>query len=234
MPISCFQKIKDFVNKNCETSYNIVSLGPNCYPKTILTRKKLKKTKSQGELTMPFDLAWYHKAEFITEFIKNDFSNFFEDMNFSQNANSWDASYKINFSHEKKFGPAEKDLLITMYNKRISNFREVLNSRKPVIFLQILKNKTIGEDVNNLYEVLKNKRQNRPFILVVIDTEDIIADDLNPAIKILKLHKKLDNETIYTPEFYLSRDGKVFENTIISFIKLEITKSFNCKPHKFL
>lgn len=212
------QNFKRFLNKFKTTDYEIISLAPNCYPKTLLTRKKLKKYKAEGEKTMPFDLAWYKSAEFITEFIQNDFLNFFEDMKYSQIAQSWDASFKINFSHEKNFKENDLEKLIDMYNQRITNFRNVMASEKPILFIQVLKDKEIGEDISNLYEVIKARRAGKPFELLIIDTNDIVKDPVQ-NVSVIKIFQNLDNENIYKPEFYKSKEGKAFEKKILEQIK---------------
>lgn len=220
------RKIRFFLNKLKKTDYEIISLGPNCYPKTFLTRNKLKRNKASGEKTMPFDLAWYKDAKFITEFIQNDFMNFFDGMKYSESAESWDSSFKINFSHEKSFKADDLEKLVDMYIGRISNFRKVMGSEKPLLFIQILKDKEIGEDIKNLYEVIKARRGQKPFELMIIDTNEIVKDPIE-NVNVIKIFQTLDNESIYKPEFYNSEVGKTFEKEIIKNIKFVLIKKLN-------
>lgn len=228
-----FFKLKCLLNKYKTAGYEIISLGPNCYPKTLLTRHKLKKLKQYGEKTMPFDLAWYQNAKFVTEFIQNDFLNFFQDMNYSETAESWDASFKINFSHEKDFKVNDLEKLTEMYIKRISNFREAITSNKPILFIQILKDKEVEEDIENLYKVLKARRGEKAFELLIIDTADIIKKPVQ-NVTVIKIFKTLDNEKIYKPEFYKSKEGKNFEKELIKNIKFVIKNRLKKKIIKYV
>ncbi len=221
-----YLKIKDHYNKSAIQPYEIVSLGTSCYPKTILTRHKLKKTKADGELSLPFDLAWFHEAVFVTEFIKNNFDGFFSDMRYIENINCWDNYTKINFSHETGFGPEDKDLLIEKYTKRIENFSKIMDSDRPVLFIQFLKTPSVGEDSTNLYNVLKEKRNGKPFELLIIDCADIIKD-FAPEINVLKLTLPSEDVNLYDASFYKSKAGKKFEKNIINKCKSLIKKKFN-------
>ena len=48
-----------------EKKYEIVSLGVNCLPRTILTRHGIKPRKADGELSCPFDLVFKNKISQI-------------------------------------------------------------------------------------------------------------------------------------------------------------------------
>ncbi len=228
-----YARLKEKYNKSCNPQYEIVSLGASCYPKTIFTRKKYKRTKAQGEKTLPFDLVWVHEAVFITEFIKNNFEGFFSDLRYIDNINCWDNFYKVNFSHETSFGPNDKDLLIKKYTKRIEHFNALLKSEKPILFVQFLKTPSVGEDVNNLYLALKEKRDNKTFELLVIDTIDIVKEPL-PQVNVLKLKLPYDNVDLYDKSFYKSSSGKEFEKNILKKCDSIIKKKFKLNPTKFL
>ena len=62
-------------------TYEIVSLGTNCLPRTILTRAGIKPTKAEGELSTPFDLV-AHKLSNIVHYLQTDFSDYFDDIYF--------------------------------------------------------------------------------------------------------------------------------------------------------
>ena len=71
-----------------EKKYEIVSLGCNCIPRTILTRHKIKPRKAEGELSCPFDLV-VHEAPRVTHYLKTDFENYFEDLYFQPYKRHW-------------------------------------------------------------------------------------------------------------------------------------------------
>lgn len=230
--------VKIFQNICKNTPYSIVSLGPNCYPKTLLTRMGLIKRKRQGQPTMPFDLAWYHSAEYITEFLASDFDKFLENLKYSEYSGSWDNGTKINFSHEIYIGPTEKHRLIQVYRHRIKNFRNELKKTKPILFLQILKDKKVGQDCNNTYSVLEKLCKDRKFVYVVIDCVDILDEtQLISEIFYKKISFPEEDTTdinVFSKNFYESEKGIEFEKNISDFVKKIIIEEFATEPVNFL
>ena len=96
----------------------IIPLGQNCIPRTILTRWKIKPSKILGEKTYPFDLAVFGLPE-ITKCLKNDFNEIFDNLSF--NGEYWYKSPNcIYFMHDKKYKENEKEKLILKYQKTSS------------------------------------------------------------------------------------------------------------------
>ena len=198
---------------------NIVALGQNCQPRTILTRWKVKPRKIQGELTCPFDLAVFGMPE-VTKSLKTDFNEFFDDMEY--NGIYWIKTPNcIEFSHDKRFGKNDKEKLIKLYKKRIENFRNITSKETPVLFIQILGE---DEDIDNLYEQLLKIRDIKPFKLVVVDTQNVLSkvnyDDilLVKAVYPCEEYKK----NWWKKEYYNSPQGKLFEETIVNACKSAI------------
>lgn len=230
------QKITRHVKNSLKnTPYSIVSLGPNCYPRTVLTRKKLIKQKSCGRLTMPFDFAYYHNAKFVTEFLENDFVDFFKDLHYSDFCKSFDSGEKINFSHEGYLKDTEKNKLVKIYENRIENFRNELKKDTPILFLQILKDEDVGEDCKNTYSTLKKLCGKRKFAYVVVDCNDLVQPHKVPfEIYLTKMHLPKEDTDIFSSEFYNSEFGKIFEEKIANFVGNVIMKEFGYKIEKFL
>ncbi len=231
-----FEKTLNYIKNVCKTSpYSIVSLGPNCYPKTVLTRTGLLKRKRQGQPTMPFDLAWYHSAEYITEFLNTDFDKFLVDLNYSEFSGSWDNGTKINFSHESYIGPTEKHRLIQVYRQRINNFRKEIKKTRPILFLQVLKDLKVGEDCLNTYKALKRLCEGRQFIYVVIDCiHEIDGLNLPEEIYSLQLPFPQGEANVFCKEFYESTQGAQFEQDIADFIENIIINEFAMNPVKYI
>lgn len=226
--------IRQIKNTAKNTPYSIVSLGPNCYPRTVLTRMKLIKQKSCGRQTMPFDFAYYHEAKFVTEFLNNDFTDFFKDLHYSEFCKSFDNGNKINFSHESYLSQNQKNKLIKIYEKRITAFRNEMKKEEPILFLQILKDEEVGEDCKNTYETLKKICGKRKFAYVVIDCINLVQPHKVPfEIYLTKMHLPQKDTDIFAPEFYNSDFGKNFEKKIANFIGNVIIKEFGYNVEKF-
>jgi len=82
--------------------YCIVSLGQNCLPRTLSTRWGIKKTRAEGELTCPFDLA-IHTPSAIKAVLENSFAFYTEPQYFELSPDNIPkhTGYKIFFNHEK-------------------------------------------------------------------------------------------------------------------------------------
>ena len=180
-----FRKIKTRIhNYFTKPPYEIISLGPNCYPRTVLTRTGLLKHKNEGQKTYPFDFTWIHKAKFVTEFLNNNFENFLSELKYSDFCSSWDNGDKINFSHEMFISSKQKNKLIKIYSKRINNFLSDIQQQKPFIFFQILKDAEVGEDCINTFQAIKNIFGERKFVYAVADFINIVPENIPQKLKL--------------------------------------------------
>ncbi len=189
----------------------IISLGQNCIPRTILTRHGIKPRKIWGELTYPFDIAIFGTNE-ITKCFETDFREFFFDLKYDEKLDCWvKAPNYIQFIHDSK----EKEKLISIYKKRIENFKKEMKNPNLIIFVQIVED---FEDVKNLYQELEKLRENRPFKLLIIDTQDIVTFEKAEVLKLPFPSQEYRNNW-WKKEYYNSNDGKLFEKTICDFCK---------------
>ncbi len=185
-------------------------------PRTILTRRGVKPSKIFGEPTYPFDLAVFGMPE-LTKTLKTEFSEIFHNLEY--NGKYWiKAPNCIEFSHDKQFGKDDLYKLIDLYSKRIVNFQRAIKDTKPILFVQIPGD---CEDVNAQYFQLLRMRQNRPFKMAVIDSEDVVKEVKYSDIRVLKLKYPLENykENWWKKEYYASPDGEKFENQIADFCR---------------
>ncbi len=201
---------------------NIIPLGQNCMPRTILTRWKLKPKKIFGELSYPFDLAVFGIPE-ITKILQTDFNEFFNNLEF--NGQYWiKAPNCIYFSHDKDCGKDDKFKIIEKYSKRIENFKKVIINPEPVIFFQILGD---SEDVIKQYNELKRIRNSNPFKFIVIDTENIMEKEFELEDVILKkIPYPIKDYKLnwWKKEYYNSKQGKAFEKQIAEICKDSILR----------
>lgn len=201
---------------------NIIPLGQNCMPRTILTRWKVKPRKLFGEPTYPFDLAVFGIPE-ITKILKTDFAEFFNDLEF--NGHYWiKAPNCIYFSHDKNFGKDDKFKIIERYTKRIENFNNAVTDSTPVIFLQILGG---DEEIMKQYNELKRIRNSRPFKFIVVDTQNVTDKEFEfeDLISVKIPYPKTDyKENWWRKEYYNSPEGKNFEKSIADLCKKVILR----------
>ena len=208
--------------------YVIIPLGYNCLPRTVLTRHGLKPRKWQGELSYPFDLAYFFVPE-ITKYLQNDFADFFDNWELykEENHSFWiKPPFQIKFFHEKNLS---KDTLIKKYKKRIENFYKQMQDPLPILFVQTLIHE---QNIEEVFKELKRLRGDRPFKYIVVDTLDVVKDNKNQEIDILKMPYPSKNyeENWWQKEHYKSEAGKNFEQEFCNFCKKGINDLLNsCK-----
>lgn len=192
----------------------IIPLGQNCIPRTILTRWNVKPKKIWGEKTYPFDLAVFGMPE-VTKCLKTDFSEFFYNLEYTQNG--WiKAPNCIFFTHDIHYKEKDKDKFIECYTKRINNFRKTIKTSENVLFVQVLGE---DEDIENQYNELKNLRGKLPFKFAIVDTQNIVENINIDNVFVLKLPFPSEQykQNWWKKEFYNSQIGKKFEKQIVDF-----------------
>lgn len=139
-------------------NYHIVSLGNSCLTRALAVATGIKPRRFYGEKSCPFDLC-ISNLEWIIELIENDFSNFFNNINLNV------------FLHDEKLTIEQ---FKNRYNKRIQNFLDIQKSDKKVYYIYS-NYSTVPDtkDINRLYEILKTKRNGKPFKLIILTKEQI-------------------------------------------------------------
>lgn len=190
-------------------NYHIVSLGHNCLIRVVTTAVKLKPRKMYGEKSCPFDLANHNSLKQINQLIKTDFKYFFDDLEFQQNI--W-INKKINsqYVHEEHFS---KEKFEKRYKQRIQNFLNILNSEKTVYFIYSSLNKPINSnEIEELYNILKQKRQNKKFKLIILCSEHIqVNKEIIQIISNFKINSGMWVE--FSTNIYKNYDNEYTEFT---------------------
>lgn len=179
---------------NSEKTYEIVSLGVNCLPRTVLTRHGIKPSKAQGELSCPFDLV-RHTLDRVIHYIETDFDDYLDDIYFQikkrnlldfRKKGLWKKTDGTTFFHDKdcKYNDFEK--ITTRISNRIENFRKILSSELPILF--VLNIQEYPEEIERLYNILKSKCGEKKFKLAIFDIGKIVKYEIkNNDIHILQL-----------------------------------------------
>ena len=127
-------------------------------PRGLTTAIKLKPRRFYGEKSCPFDL-YNSDLKSNIELIENDFSNFFEIINLKY------------FPHDEQL---TKEEFVKRYQNRIKNFQEIMQSDKILYFIYSdYKSLPLRDDILKLYNVLKAKRLNKSFKLIILTSKYI-------------------------------------------------------------
>ncbi len=214
------QARKEAATKNI-FAYRIVSLGSDCFSRTIPTLWGVKPRKRQGEPGCPFDLS----TNFLSGIVRNieeDFANYFNTLHF--NGRFWEiARSNTVFSHENDCGPNDENTIRKRFSGRIDNFRRALADVRPALFvhhfIRGLNDATPDETaklLNRLWQLLNDKRCGLPFRLLVVDHCNYIpAAELIPQICLFAPDYLPDDYLWNYPEFEFSAAGLRFETEFI-------------------
>lgn len=147
--------------------YNFISLGRDCFSRTLLTWWNMKHTKAEGELSMPFDLAMHH-IKAVTAFLKNDFADFFEALRFDEQTQNWhNDKYGNIYNHDQTC--VELEDFKSRYLARIENFRQAVSDKDNLFFVyhDVLWEKLKKKHIKRLAKALSGIRK-KNFRLIVI------------------------------------------------------------------
>ena len=210
----------------------IISLGSDCLPRVSLTNVDIKKSKTNGELSCPFDLAVTFPLD-IMSMIENDFEKLTdEDFIEIREINSVDiisnTMYnKCFFNHESRFLTDidfSKDnfkLFKERYKERIKNFNKYINDND-ILFVFNCRDDV---DINKLFNCISTKFPNLRFELIVIHLYEAIHVDIDS-----------NNKKIHYLKYYMkdiwnkNEDHNDFVNKLVGHFTRYIIESDNTLP----
>ena len=215
------ETLAEHLNYQRHIAYRIVSLGSDCFSRTIPTLWGVKPRKRQGEPGCPFDLS----TNFLSGIVRNieeDFANYFNTLHF--NGRFWEiARSNTVFSHENDCGPNDENTVRKRFSGRIDNFRRALADVRPALFvhhfIRGLNDATPDETarlLNRLWQLLNDKRCGLPFRLLVVDHCNYIpAAELIPQICLFAPDYLPETYVWNYPEYRMSAAGLRFETEFI-------------------
>ena len=213
-------------------SYRLVSLGCDCFSRTIPTLWGIKPRKKQGELGYPFDLS-RNNIKNVVAALTCDFKGYFDNLVFDKNLNFWISDGgNIVYCHEPDCHENDKDKIISRFSDRINNLRMILTEdTKPAIFICRYAPELAPTDIdevydlyNLLYKTLEGYRQNRIFKLLLVDTFGRLdRNRLDSRINLLSCPWLKQPYVWHYDESRYSYQGLKFEtlfiNTVLDLIK---------------
>ena len=221
-----------------EKDYEIISLGWNCQPRTYLMYHGLIATKKYGRKTMVFDLTG-HTTKAIVELLKNHFVDYFDNFEYDFyppfNINSWQVKkYDGILNHDNDIKPNEIEKLKERYERRISDFYKEVDSDKYLFFIHNIVPETTEEQINDLYNVLKNIREEKPFKLIIWDIfEKLDKSLLEKNIILIASHYSYDEfEDWFKPEKQDAKSKKWQEGLALSVADVIKQEGFKLKKYR--
>ena len=153
----------------------IVSLGYDCFPRTLMTRWGIKKTAKMGELSMPFDLS-IHPSAAVAYILENDFKPYFDGSIVFDTAKDFPIHRElgIEFNHDtgKEFAKNNLQDFKTRYEKRVRNFKDMCADKNPVVFVHHVETPDIAS-VCRIFANLKERRGDKATSFVLLYTPPV-------------------------------------------------------------
>lgn len=123
----------------------VVCLGVDCFPRAILLKSGIIKSREAGYASKPFDLA-YHPYETVCDLIETDFRDFFDGVSVDVKGIIRNALNGAIYNHDSPEGFRGR------YENRIANFRESVSDPHPCVFVTRLPE--TQDDAKRLVSVL--------------------------------------------------------------------------------
>lgn len=224
-----------------------VSLGEDCFSRTIPTQWGLKPSSKLGEKTCPFDLS-VHLVSMLPIIIRSDFDGYLDPENFSfleDRGFCRNNVLHIQFNHEKGRKYAENDfqVLRDAYRRRIENFRELLAGPGRIVFLihPVRPRSETCIHIKNTLEVLKEKCSTADIMFICINTWEPDQEmDLRERhllngekVEFVDVHYPFPKYVWFRPDCCFSPEGHLFEKDVISKIKKTVDEWTGLGPQAY-
>lgn len=221
---------KDFISntKLYPQKIGIISLGCDEMVQSYLNTSRVY-TISQDNY-MPFDNC-YSRLTGIISTLKNNFNNLYQDMHFDEKRGYFiNESLGLYYNKDRDCG-TDFDKFKQRMEERISHFKIALSSEKPLFF--ILKASSNPTAINELYEILKMKRGEKTFHLIVIDQWNNLKG-LNANIIHCNIRSPYKDDTgWYNSQLNQTKEAISYVQNIVNFIKKEIKYCRKITSNKF-
>lgn len=205
--------------------YKIVSLGCDCFSRTIPTLWGIKPRKKQGEKGCPFDLS-DNPLPAVVKYLENDFKGYFNSLAYNKQLKSWWlADDEIVYCHEDDCTETSRSIVTERFASRINNLRQILyQDTKPALFISHFNPMLAPADINEteqlynrMYKTLQTARGKRGFRLMIVDTSGKLsaATNLLPEIKLLSCPWLPQPYVWHQPECRYKKTGLKFEQLFI-------------------
>lgn len=216
-------KTNQFRKKSKEhwDNFNFISLGSQCQPRTLLTKFGLKKSKSDGELSCPFDLS-ISPHNTVAKTINSNFDDFFYGLHDLPDGSIKNQLGQI-FNHEKESVFKEKNYyaFIERYKKRINNFNQLSKLKNTFFVIQT-------SEIKKTHSLLKSIiRKDLSKNIIIINEGEVEKNNetyyrfFSLNIKIINIKTPYKNYIWHKGEHAITKEGLDYETSIINKIDLK-------------
>ena len=196
------------------TDYKIISLGWDCFSRSLPTWYGIKPTKEQGELSYPFDLAM-HTLPNIIKVLQNRFADYLEDIEFDKETKLWhNKKYHFKYNHDQTL--TTKEEFRERYSKRIENFYNTIRTSQNIFFIYHALASDKVESILLLCSELRKLCENKNFHLIVV-SEAKKKIPYSPDISLCHVSRPWKDYS-WWQEDHLTLQGVKFEHKIINKI----------------
>lgn len=213
-----------------------VSLGEDCFSRTVATQWGLKKCARLGELSHPFDLA-LHPLPVIVKLLESDFAGYPDQANLVYDEKSGfcrNTTNNVSYNHERGMEFAENgfELLLGKYRKRIENFRACLKGGGKFVFLVHLihQRQNIVHLINDMASALRRYTTSTDMLMIFVRTPRS-GTELEPMdhtqfkdipVRIVDVPYPAEGYVWYDITKCLSPEGHEFEKKVVEKIRMHL------------
>lgn len=216
---------------------NMLSLGGDCFSRTVLTRWGLKRTSKLGECSCPFDLAVTY-PEAVDLLIESDFEGFMDPINLAYDVatnNCCNKRYNINFNHETGTDYAANNFtkIRMLYNSRVSNFRHLVSEPRPLfmlIYLPIFMDARLSyiEISKRIFRKIKSQRNEATSLLVLnahaSDCAPVIDGFIDNDLEWINVPVPDAGYVWHDASWFMSNIGITHEQKVIQYVEAHLQR----------
>jgi len=212
---------------------SVISLGLDCFSRTVTTRWGLKRSRRLGERSGPFDLS-VHPPLVIEKLLLSGFAGYLDSKNLSfstENKFCVNTKWSVNFNHEVGPDYANDDFhkLRAVYASRIASFNQNLLDTKPLLLVIHVPHFTaltpeVVASFSRVLDHIKHRRNGLPVSLAIINTfnpsvKQIVEDFADSGICLLNVELPAKDYVWFEPNCFLSDVGYAWESRICEGIE---------------
>lgn len=228
------------VNLLAYRGIKFISLGSNCFARSVATRWGIKPPAALGEATHPFDIA-IHRIATIPTLIETDFAGYLDPGALQYLPDKGYVTHTklgATFNHERgeEFYADNCALLVKKYSARIENFYRDIAAADRIVFLLYTNRWVPGitRGIERIYEALQKRFPDKDWGLAVLvgrqfeetaETAPLPGDE-RPRMGVTVQQMPLPKYSWHRNEHAFSPEGQAYERAMMDVLKAIIARIF--------